>query len=200
MIIFLGTPHRGSRTAGIGQIAARLASIALQDSNGDILRSLKTDDAILNEIHEESVKIVLKRKIAIHSFQEAKGMTGIKGLSGKIVNDFSSKLGLPTIETVESIDADHRQMARCSRREDETYRKIVGELISRIKKGTFKQGQTSLRQLFRRWDLFHKLKEMYVLAFSGSRDVTGGLRLEAVPGPLGIRSATPGSISTPVSI
>ena len=121
----------------MGQIAARLASFALQDSNKDILRSLETDNNVLNDIHEESIKIILERKIAVHSFQEAKGMTGIKGVSGKIVDNFSSKLDLPKIETVESIDADHRQMARCSCREDETYRKIAGELKSRIKKGVF---------------------------------------------------------------
>ena len=129
----------------MGQIAARLANIALQDSNRDILRSLKTDNKVLNEIHEEFVKVVLERKIAIHSFQEARGMTGITGLSGKIVDDFSSKLDLPTIETVESIDADHRQMARCSRREDDTYRKIAGELKSRVEKGIFESVQNIQR-------------------------------------------------------
>jgi len=45
------------------------------------------------------------------------------------VDDFSSKLDLPqSLETVESIDADHMQMARCCDRADPQYRAIVGVL------------------------------------------------------------------------
>lgn len=46
-----------------------------------------------------------------------------------MVGDFSSKLDLPrTIETVESIDANHMQMARCGSRDDAQYRAILGVL------------------------------------------------------------------------
>lgn len=46
-----------------------------------------------------------------------------------MVDDFSSKLDLPrAIETVESIDANHMQMARCRSRDDAQYRAIVGVL------------------------------------------------------------------------
>lgn len=46
-----------------------------------------------------------------------------------IVNDFSSKLDLPqTLETVESIDANHMEMARCSNRAESQYRAILGVL------------------------------------------------------------------------
>ncbi len=41
------------------------------------------------------------------------------------MSDASSKLGLPKIETIESIDANHMQMARCKDRSDESYRFIV---------------------------------------------------------------------------
>lgn len=47
----------------------------------------------------------------------------------KIVDDFSSKLGLPSIqETVETIDADHRDMARFGSISDSGYRDISGVL------------------------------------------------------------------------
>jgi hypothetical protein len=46
-----------------------------------------------------------------------------------VVDDFSSKLDLPRLlETVESIDANHMQMARCSDRADPQYRAILGVL------------------------------------------------------------------------
>ena len=47
----------------------------------------------------------------------------------QVVDDFSWKLDLPqTQETVESIDANHMQMAKCSDRNDLRYRAIVGVL------------------------------------------------------------------------
>lgn len=46
-----------------------------------------------------------------------------------MVDDFSSKLDLPrALETVESIDANHMQMARYSSRDDQGYRAISGVL------------------------------------------------------------------------
>jgi hypothetical protein len=46
-----------------------------------------------------------------------------------VVDDFSSKLDLPrALETVESIDANHMQMARYSSRDDQGYRAISGVL------------------------------------------------------------------------
>ncbi|KAL6717684.1 hypothetical protein ACLMJK_005599 [Lecanora helva] len=60
-------------------------------------------------------------------------MSGVKGLSGKVVDDFSSKLDHPKIETVESIDANHTQMARCSDKSDESYRSIAGVIKNFLK-------------------------------------------------------------------
>ena len=52
----------------------------------------------------------------------------------QVVDDFSSKLGLPnTLETPESIDANHMQMARCTDRSDESYRSIVGVILQSLK-------------------------------------------------------------------
>lgn len=46
-----------------------------------------------------------------------------------MVDNFSAKLDLPrSVETVESIDANHMQMARCSNMADSRYQKIAGVL------------------------------------------------------------------------
>jgi hypothetical protein len=46
-----------------------------------------------------------------------------------VVDDFSLKLDLPlALETVESIDANYMQMARCSSRDDQGYCAISGVL------------------------------------------------------------------------
>ncbi|KAK4244388.1 putative kinesin light chain [Corynascus novoguineensis] len=129
LIIFLGTPHRGSAYAGWGEIASNLALLALQDSNKKIIETLEVNSEVLDSIHEKFKTIADQSRIQIHSFQEARGISGIKGLHNKVVDDFSSKLDLPrSIETVESIDANHMQMARCTDRADPQYRAIVGVL------------------------------------------------------------------------
>lgn len=83
LVIFLGTPHRGADFAGWGKIAANLAVMALQDSNTKILNTLQVDGEVLDNIQENFTNLLDKSEIKVHSFQEAKGITGIKGLHGK---------------------------------------------------------------------------------------------------------------------
>ncbi|CAG5158963.1 uncharacterized protein ALTATR162_LOCUS5343 [Alternaria atra] len=128
-IIFLGTPHRGSAYAGWGQIASNLARLALQDSNKRLLETLEVNNEVLDNIHEEFKTIAFKGTLKVHTFQESRGISGMKGLNEKVVDDFSSKLDLPReLETVESIDANHMQMARYSSRDDQGYRAVSGVL------------------------------------------------------------------------
>jgi hypothetical protein len=84
LVVFLGTPHRGSDYAGWGQIASNLARLALQDSNKKILETLEVNNEILDNIHEEFKTIAFGGAMKIHSFQEAQGITGMKGVSAKV--------------------------------------------------------------------------------------------------------------------
>jgi hypothetical protein len=57
------------------------------------------------------------------------------------VNEFSSKLDLvESIKTVESINANHMEMARCNSWSDERYRKIQGVLRQFLNKGVLTEG------------------------------------------------------------
>jgi hypothetical protein len=84
LIIFLGTPHRGSPTAGWGAIASNLTKLVLQDSNTRILDTLRVDSQVLDMIHEEFKKIISTSGIKVHTFQEARGISGMKGASNKV--------------------------------------------------------------------------------------------------------------------
>ena len=84
LVIFLGTPHRGSAYAGWGQIASNLACLALQDSNKKMLKTLEVNNEVLDNIHEEFKTIAFKGTIKIHSLQEAQGISGMKGLDEKV--------------------------------------------------------------------------------------------------------------------
>ncbi|KAI0854709.1 hypothetical protein F4860DRAFT_95665 [Xylaria cubensis] len=136
LIIFLGTPHRGSSYAGWGAIASNLVSLTFQDSNKGIVQSLEVNSEALDNIQEEFLRIAHKAGIKVHSFQEARAISGVKGLHGKVVDDYSSKVGLPpAFETVESIDANHMQIARCRNKADPQYRDVVGVLKHFIRSG-----------------------------------------------------------------
>ncbi|KAI1166890.1 hypothetical protein F5B18DRAFT_648300 [Nemania serpens] len=121
LVIFLGTPHRGSSSAGWGVIASNLASLAFQDSNKQIVRALETNSEVLDNIHDEFLKIAQRANMKVHSFQEARAITGI-------VDEYSSKVGLPLLETVESIDANHMDIAKCEDKTDPRYQAVVGVL------------------------------------------------------------------------
>lgn len=63
----------------------------------------------------------------------------------QVVDDFSSKLDLSRqFETVEGIDTDHMQMAKCRDKSDEQYRKIVGVLKQFIRKEARAGGGTQV--------------------------------------------------------
>lgn len=49
-----------------------------------ILKTLEVNSEVLENIQEEFIKIAYDGDIKIHSFQEARAMTGLKGFNGKV--------------------------------------------------------------------------------------------------------------------
>lgn len=97
LVVFLGTPHRGSDTANWGVVATNLVKVALQTPNQRVLEALKVDSEVLDNIQGSFNNMLYRSagRIKVHSFQEARPMTGIKGLSGKVwIQSFSSRLCL----------------------------------------------------------------------------------------------------------
>ena len=80
--------------AGWGQIAANLARVALHDANKKILETLEVNSEVLDNIHENFKNIVFKSEMKIHSFQEAKGIAGMKGLDGKVCSPATPYISL----------------------------------------------------------------------------------------------------------
>ena len=85
MIVFLGTPHRGSSLADWGQLAKNLANVALLDTNVKIIKTLEVDSEVLSNIHDDFLDTIKEcGDIKIHSFYEARGLSGTRGISGKV--------------------------------------------------------------------------------------------------------------------
>ncbi|KAI0537644.1 hypothetical protein GGR58DRAFT_331670 [Xylaria digitata] len=110
-VIFCGSPHRGSDAAAWGKLATNLIAVALMDSNSRLLSDLQVDSRALSRIQADFLNALWRAPLRIHSFQEGRALTGVKGLDSKVVDDFSSKLGWAP-ETFETIDADHLEMVK----------------------------------------------------------------------------------------
>lgn len=77
-VMFLGTPHRGSNMAGLGEIAKDVAAVALRfDTNSDILGALSVDSPQLDVCRRSFVRQWNKYNFQVKTFQESKGLTGV---------------------------------------------------------------------------------------------------------------------------
>lgn len=84
LVVFLGTPHRGSEYSGWGQVISNLLGVVRHDTNSKIVAALDVNSEVLDNIHEEFKTLVHTENIKIHSFQEARGLSGVKGLEKKV--------------------------------------------------------------------------------------------------------------------
>ncbi len=81
--MFFGTPHRGSPYASIGQVVERAASI-LFSTNPKMLRNLSPDGEMLERVRMDFARMLDDCEIQAYSFQEGKGLSGIKFFSRKV--------------------------------------------------------------------------------------------------------------------
>ena len=122
-ILFLGTPHRGTAAASWGVLLANISAVTVRDVDKKLLRALQQDSELLEGIQEAFRRILDDQKVKIHSFQELRGFSGVKLLSNKVVPDDSSKVE-SSFEKLETINANHMEMARYGSKDDDGYNKI----------------------------------------------------------------------------
>ena len=82
----MGTPHLGSSYATWGLVAKNIVVAAGFDANDKNLQDLKVDSGTLEMLREEFAKILddKRNKFRLYTFQEAQGLKGFPGLSGKV--------------------------------------------------------------------------------------------------------------------
>lgn len=86
-VVFMGTPHRGSDVASVGDMVRRVAQTVLRmDTNPQIIRALGLDGPELELCHETFIDQWQRSEFQVKTFQEAKPLTGIKVgfLGGKV--------------------------------------------------------------------------------------------------------------------
>lgn len=84
-VVFCGCPHRGADAAAWGSLLSKIATVALVAPTVQLLSDLEIDSQILDMIQDNfSRTLQYHPSLRVHSFLEGKGMTGIKGLDGKV--------------------------------------------------------------------------------------------------------------------
>ena len=77
VIIFLGTPHRGSSVATLGKIAQEITKVLWKSPNITVLRDLEVNAQTLERFGRGFSQILVEKGVKIHSFREEKKTKGI---------------------------------------------------------------------------------------------------------------------------
>lgn len=155
-VVFMGTPHRGSRSATQAQHLANIINIVTLGSGvrKELLKTLETSSRELETISRHATQLL--KNFPIISFYERKPLIGSSLVSHpiecndnstsiygrvlihlndtKIVEPFSAILELPNERAI-PINADHRQIAKVSPRHEQRY-KPVWATIQQLIEGT----------------------------------------------------------------
>ncbi|KIW92815.1 uncharacterized protein Z519_06664 [Cladophialophora bantiana CBS 173.52] len=136
LIVFMGTPHRGSQIAAALAPLATFANFWLDISftstfagsmRTDLISMLSQDSAKLDEINQ-SFKRRANAMTIISCYERVKP----SGCSSLVVEKQSAVLGLP--EEIEiSIQADHMAMCRFSSRSDPGYEPLTRAIVHAVK-------------------------------------------------------------------
>ena len=121
-VIFMGTPHHGSKIASLGKIAFELSKVFLQKPNLKVLRGIEVNSEVLERISRSFGQVLAAERLKVHSFREELDTKGVR-----IVEDFSSTIGYMN-ETRGSLHANHRDMAKFSSADDVKFRRVVSVL------------------------------------------------------------------------
>ena len=128
-IVFLGTPHRGSQKAAYGKVLANLATMVLNKPSARLVDALQVNSDALMQL-TDNFRFQLPN-YHVYSFYEMKPM---KIFSNLVVEKHSALLNIDGEEQI-PVDANHEEMCKFMRREDEVYEKLFRRIRRMIKHG-----------------------------------------------------------------
>ncbi|KFY32742.1 hypothetical protein V495_08780 [Pseudogymnoascus sp. VKM F-4514 (FW-929)] len=117
-VVFMGTPHRGSKAASTAQVLSKIINAATLGSllRTDLLRTLKVASAELETISRHATHRL--KHLSVISFYEKKPLGATL-----IVESYSAILGISNERAI-PINADHRKIAKVSPRREQRYHPV----------------------------------------------------------------------------
>ena len=132
-VMFLGTPHHGSRAASLGKMVFEVSKLFFKKPNLQVLRGLDTNSEILERISRSFGQILSIGGIKVHSFREELPTHGVM-----VVGSASATIGY-LHETRGSLHANHRDLARFSSAKDIKFQRVVSVLQGWVEESLDKQ-------------------------------------------------------------
>ena len=132
-VMFLGTPHHGSRAASLGKMVFEVSKLFFKKPNLQVLRGLETNSETLERISRSFGQILSTGRIKVHSFREELPTHGVM-----VVESASSTIG-NLHETRGSLHANHRNLARFSSMKDIKFQRVVSVLQDWVEESLEKQ-------------------------------------------------------------
>lgn len=126
-IVFLGTPHRGSKLASIGKIAYGVTVAATRRPNLRLLQALEKNSETLDRIGSSFRQTLLKFNIQIYSFREEKETRKYIIFNAMVVDSDSAKIG-DGREEVGSIPENHSEMTKYATVSDIGFQRVSAQL------------------------------------------------------------------------
>ena len=128
-VCFLGTPHRGSKSASVGRKMFRATEIfAAQRANTQLLQALEKNSETLERITKNFYETLKKHEgLQIFSFSEEREVRKFGVISAVIVDPDSARVGHGSEETG-SIPANHREMAKFTSAQDTGFVRVKNVL------------------------------------------------------------------------
>ncbi|KAH8884927.1 hypothetical protein GQ53DRAFT_602649, partial [Thozetella sp. PMI_491] len=122
-VLFFGTPHRGAdpRNLFLKILSISAQAIGVQ-VNQNIVTTLVPDAQRLSQLRDAFSAMCHERNWQIYSYQEEYGLTAL--FRRKVVEDTSSCLDDPKIETKQHISRNHMNMCRFFGHSDPEYLKV----------------------------------------------------------------------------
>jgi protein SERAC1 len=141
-IIFMGTPHYGSKYADVAACLLKIIKL-VHSENSTFVDVLKVEGAVLQELDHSFHQLLTKRltagtAIEVRCFFET---LPINNALGVVVPVHSA--APPAYELPLAVDANHVDMTKFSGPEDQTYKNVVAELRRMIKLAKERSGSTS---------------------------------------------------------
>jgi hypothetical protein len=139
--LFFGTPHRGADLRNFFHyvLAASVQAFGFQ-ANSQVVNTFMPNAERLTELRDEFSVMCHQRKWQVYSFQEEYGITALFGK--QVVDDTSSCLNDPTVETKQHISSNHMDMCRFSGLEDPEYLKVAAAMTFIL--GTIENGTNTI--------------------------------------------------------
>ncbi|KAF4969328.1 hypothetical protein FSARC_3402 [Fusarium sarcochroum] len=142
-IVFLGTPHSGSKSATWGLLATNLAKFALQGSNQRVLRGLTPNSELLEALSEQFRQLLDEGAFSVHSFYETQAMSTLYGIEDVVVPYHSATLGDVKRETIMGINADHRGICKFGSGNDHGYKAVIGAIMDYLEATSSREASVS---------------------------------------------------------